>query len=196
MASDRDPSITLRAGVEIIALALLPVDPSRQVYTILRKCFVDYFGEFLDSVFAEKSPEWRLKISQTQKRFEEVVSWVSPPYKPMTSEQALSLIDGASPAVWRDAVLRSVGKHPRRGQPRSKRHLAVWALDMKCLDPSLTLRAATDVLCPCGKATGQHTDKCREQLRQQINRLVKFLKTLGYDFTWERIGADGRRESE
>jgi hypothetical protein len=196
MPDDPDSVKALLSGLDIITPALLPPDPKRRVYTVLRERFVESFGEFLGNVFAERSPDRTLKLSQSRKTFEEIVSWVSPPHKPLTSEQALNLIGSNSHPVWRDAIFQMIGKHLQRGQPRSKRHLAVLALDMKCAQPTLTRRAVTDALCPCGKGVGQHSDRCREQLRQQINRLVKFLKTLGYDFTWERIGTEGWKESE
>lgn len=194
MANDPGSIKAFIAECETIAPTLLASDPKRRVYTILRECFIKTFGGSLGSIFDAKSPGRTSKLAQSRKTFEEIVSWLSPPYQPLTTEEALKIVNSDVSPAWRDVIFGLIGKHPRRGQPASKRHLAVYALDLKCARPTLTLRKATDVLCPCGKAAGQHTDKCREQLRQQINRLITFLKTLGYDFTWERIGTDGWKE--
>lgn len=182
--------------VALAALAVVPAHPERIAYTVLRELFLDRFGEFMRTMWEFGSTDdWVARVFATQKKMKEVEVWLRPPFEPLTAEKALKLVEGSKSEIWRDAVLSSIGKRPKRGQPASKRHLAVKALDMKCAYPALTLRDATDTLCPCGKGVGHHSDKCREQLRQQINRLVKFLKSFGHNFTWERIGASGWKES-
>jgi hypothetical protein len=103
-------------------------------------------------------------------------------------EQALKFVEGSKSEFWRDSIMRQVGKRRRPGQPASKRHLAVRALDFKCAYPDTSLREVTELVCPCGRDT--HLPKCREQLRQQIKGLVKLLREHGHDFTWDHIKAE------
>jgi len=118
-----------------------------------------------------------------------------PPHPPLTMDVALEMIGKTDAPFLRDAIIRQVGKRLRRGLPASKRHLGVLALDAKYKYPTATLREATNALCPCEIGRDrEHTAKCREQLRQQIKRAVKLMKSLGYDFTWERIGTEGWKE--
>jgi len=180
----------------LAALAVVPANPKRVAYTILRELYLDRFGEFMRTFWEFGSTDdWVARVFAKQQKMKEVEVWLRPPFEPLTAEKALKLVEGSKSEIWRDAVLSSIGKRPKRGQPVSKRHLAVKALDMKCVYPALTLRDATDKLCPCGKGVGGHSDKCREQLRQQINGLVKFLKSFGHDFTWERIAREGWKVS-
>jgi hypothetical protein len=184
----------LKGALDIIGPYLAPPDPERHVYSILREILLRFFVDFLKAVFSDKSVARTVQMSHSQKMMREIHSWLIPASGPLTAEQALRMIQGKTPPVLRDAILRSVGKRRGRGQPAVKRHLAILALDMKYTSPGLTLRASTDTFCPCGKGVGEHGDKCREQLRQQINRAVKLLRTFGYDFTWERVGTDGWKE--
>ena len=128
-------------------------------------------------------------LMDTQKKMEEVQLWLRPPERPMSLEAALKIASGSKSKYWREAVMKRAGKHRRRGQPPSKRHLALQALDIKCAYPDTSLRQVTEILCPCGSEA--HTDRCQQQLRQQILRLVKFLGEHGHDFTWEHIKSRG-----
>jgi hypothetical protein len=177
-----------RTGLETIAPSLVPQYPERHVYSILRELWLQFFADFLEAAFSD-SPERDSKTSQSQKMMRELRSWLFAPVEPLTTADALQLLSKISDPSTQEIILRSVGRRSHRGQPASKRHLAIFALDVKYAFPHLTLRAATDLLCPCGKGANQkHSNKCREQMRQQINRAVKLLRTFGYDFTWERIG--------
>ena len=176
--------------VFLLSISAVRPDETRIVYTILREVFLERALEFFQNAL-KFDAEWAQRTMASRERFEEIQGWLRPPQKPLTLERGLQLIKDSKSKDWSRAVLKRIGKHPRRGQPTSKKHLAVPALDMKFLHSPLTLRQATDALCPCGHPIGKHSDQCREQLRQQINRLVKFLRTLGYDFTWERIGLVG-----
>jgi hypothetical protein len=111
-------------------------------------------------------------------------------------DAAIEMVSKTDSPLLRDSIIRQVGKRHQRGQPASKRHLGLFALDAKYKYPTATLRQATNALCPCEIGHDrEHTAKCREQLRQQINRAVKLMKSFGYDFTWERIGTEGWKES-
>jgi len=191
------PNANFRAGLETIAPSLVPDHPERHVYSILRELWLRFFADFLEAAFSDSSnsPERDSKMSQSQKMMRELRSWLFAPVEPLTTADALQILTEISDQSTQEIILRSVGKRSHRGQPASKRHLAIFALDAKYVFPHLTQRAATHMLCPCGKGDDQHSDKCREQMRQQINRAVKLLRTFGYDFTWERIGTDGWKET-
>ena len=135
------------------------------------------------------SKEWFAQFQDKTDKKEEIELWFRPPMQPLSLEQAIELIEGSKSEFWRQSIMSQAGKRRRAGQPVSKRHLALPALDLKCAYPDTSLREATDTLCPCGN--DEHTHNCREQLRQQIKRLVKFFRVHGDDFTWERIKTEG-----
>lgn len=181
----------------VSAFLLVPENPSRVVYTALRQIYLPMVQEFWDKLLASADQpateeetsrllnEWMI----AQKKMEEVQLWFRPASKPLSLETALRFIEGSKSRFWRESVMKQVGKRRGPGQPATKRYLALQALDLKCAYPETSLREATNMLCPCGLET--HTDKCREQLRQQILRLVKFLRQYGHDFQWENIQARG-----
>lgn len=172
-----------------IRFALVPEHPQRQAYTILRHIYlprIDRVWDLLnDGARQGFDKVWGAQIKAAIESASEAESWLRPPERVLTLEAALNMIEGTKSQLWRNAVMKGVGKHRRRGQPASKRWLAVWALDFKCDNPDLSLSEVTEEICQCGK--DKHTEKCREQLRQQIKGLVKFLDQHGYDFTWDHI---------
>lgn len=177
---------------------LVPENPTRKAYSAVRGIYLalgDELAQLLKDAGKPDEKTWQKQVDACCRKLYEADAWLHPPLEPLSLEDAPKVVkafDNSSPffvdAV-RDYVTRQIGKRPRRGQPASKRHLALKALDGKCAYPILSLRDFTEALCPCGKAT--HTPQCREQLRQQIKALVKFLKRHGFDFTWERIGKSG-----
>jgi hypothetical protein len=176
-------------------LSLVPENPSRQAYTVLRKIYLairDGFWNVFVNPDQQHIKEWAAQVTDSLDKLRELESWFIPALQPLSLEAAAKLIEGSKSEFWRQSIMSQVGKRGRAGQPASKRHLALYALDLKCAYPDTSLREATDILCPCGN--DEHTPQCREQLRQQINRLVKFLRTHGYDFTWERIKTEGWKE--
>ena len=176
---------------------LVPENPSRIAYSVLRQIFlttVDDFWETTLEVLLEPMTNTEIGTSLSEskaakKRVEEISLWFKPPEEPMSLETALRLAAGSKSKYWTESVMKQAGKHRRPGQPASKRHLALMALDIKCAYPDTSRREVTDILCPCGNEA--HTDRCREQLRQQVLRLVKFLRQHGHDFTWEHIKSQG-----
>jgi hypothetical protein len=176
-------------------LLLVPENPSRQAYTVLREIYlaaVDDFWKLTMNLGQNLSKEEFAQFTDASDKKDEIESWLRPPIQPLSIELAIKFTERSKSEFWRQSVLGQVGKHRRAGQPSSKRYLALRALDIKCAYPDTSLKDATDILCPCGK--DEHTPQCREQLRQQINRLVKFLRSHGYDFTWERIKTEGWKE--
>jgi hypothetical protein len=176
-------------------VVLVPENPTRKAYTIVRSIYLalgDELAQMMKDAGQLDAKTWQKQFDACMRKLFEVDAWLNPPLEPLSLEDAAEVVkafDTSSPVfvdAIRDYVTKQIGKRPRRGQPASKRHLALLALDGKCAYPVLSLRNVTEVLCPCGKAT--HSPQCREQLRQQINALVKFLKRHGFDFTWERIG--------
>jgi hypothetical protein len=179
-------------------VVLMPENPTRIAYTAVREIYLALGDELAQMMKDAGKPDvktWQKQFNACRRRFYEADSWLNPPLDPLSLETAakvLKTFSTSSPFFFdaiREYLTKQIGKRPRRGQPASKRHLALLALDGKCAYPMLSLRDFTEELCPCGKAT--HTPQCREQLRQQINALVKFLKRHGFDFTWERIGESG-----
>jgi hypothetical protein len=180
---------------------LLPENPTRKAYTAVRGVYLvlgDELAQMMKDGGKLDEKTWRKQFNARLRKLDEADSWLMPPLKPMSLEIASKVLKamGNSSAFFVDAtrefVTKQIGKRPRRGQPASKRHLALKALDGKCAYPVLSLRDFTELLCPCGKA--KHSPQCKEQLRQQIKALVKFLKSHGFDFTWERIGTPGWTE--
>lgn len=176
----------------VARLFLLPENPTRQAYTVLREIYLTTYDAWWDVIWSltksntgEQLDVLFPRLLEIQDKLTELQSWLIPPRPPLSLEAAAELIKNTKSDVWRESILKGVGKRRRAGQPASKRYLALRAVDIKCAYPETSLRDATDILCPCGKE--EHTPKCREQLRQQINRLVKLLREHGYDFTWERI---------
>jgi hypothetical protein len=170
-------------------LTLFPENPTRKAYTALREiylAFADAWWDLLsDSAERPVSKEHFAQVTAAQEKMSEVMLWLRKPDPPLTLDAALKIVEGSKSEFWRTSVMSQVGKRRRPGQPALKRYLALQALDVKCAYPDMSLREVTDELCPCGK--DKHTLQCREQLRQQIKRLVKFLKQYGHDFTWDHI---------
>lgn len=156
-------------------------DTERKVYSILREIRLERFDVWWAAFTSTDGP---IYAHQAQMKIEEVERWLKRP-EVVALDAALEIIEGTKSKRLKEAAISLIGKYSSRGQPVSKRYLAVIALDAKCLHPDLTLRMATGVLCQCGSDT--HTFKCRERLRQQINLLVRFLRGNGHDFTWERL---------
>lgn len=177
------PRDEILAGIGRLLLA--PENPSRKVYSVLREIYLARWDEFNTTVTTGFDSGWPERVKAVQVKKQEAEIWLSPPEEPYSLEIALKMVAGSKSELWNKAVMEGVGKHRRRGQPKSKRHLAVKALDIKVAYPEATLREVTEVICPCGQR--EHTNQCRQQLRQQILRLVKFLKQHGHDFTWDRI---------
>jgi hypothetical protein len=173
-----------------VEVCLVPRDPLRKAYTELRDIYLPRV-EKLWSLMLEVAEKhefpagWSAEMKLALKSVHEVEIWLSPPEEVLTWASAIKLLKGTKSELFHDAVIKSVGKRRRPGQPKSKRHLAVFALDFKSAYPETTLRDVTNHLCPCGQK--KHTAQCREQLRQQIKSLVKFLKQHGHDFTWSTI---------
>jgi hypothetical protein len=185
--------------VAVAAVLLVPANTKREAYSVLREIYLKRYEEFATVLFASNSYEsggkWGDAMLLSLERKDEIEVWLRPPLAPLSPERALKMIEGTKSQLWRDAVLEKVGKRRGRGQPPSKRHLAVQALDIKCADPKITLRDITALLCPCGKSALEHSDKCREQMRQQINGLVKLFRGLGYNFTWDHLTHTGGKYS-
>jgi len=174
-------------------LSLVPENRSRKAYTVVRDIYLriadSWWSKLMDSVELSLSREERSKlvaeIKDEQKRMTEVELWLKPPEAPLSLDQALKFIKAAPSDAWQKTVMSRVGKRSRPGQPASKRRLALHALDIKCAYPHTSLSEATKLLCPCGRQ--KHLPQCRDQLRQQIIKLVKFLREHGHDFKWEHI---------
>jgi hypothetical protein len=62
----------------------------------------------------------------------------------------------------------------RRGQPITKRPLAVPAYEMWLADPQKSWMQVTRELCNCRKQAHDYT--CKEQLKQQVNDLKNLLR--------------------
>jgi hypothetical protein len=176
-------------------VVLVPANPTRKAYTAVRSIYLalgDELAQLMKDAGKLDAKTWRKQFDACKRKLDEADSWLKPPLERLSLEDAAKVLKafGTSSAFFidaaRDYVTKQTGKRPRRGQPASKRHLALKALDGKCAYPVLSLRDFTEMLCPCGKAT--HTPQCKEQLRQQVNLLVNYLKRHGFDFTWERIG--------
>lgn len=189
---ENEPSF--RKGVDLIVSSLIPLEPKRHVFSILREIYVDIYEQFFRALTDVTLPERSSKLKLLRKQMNELHSWLAPPVPPLTQELALDLISKTDSPTIRSLILQQIGRRARRGQPVSeKRYRAILALDGKYAFPNeSTLRGATNALCPCGLE--QHTKQCQEQFRQQINRAVKLLKSFGYDFTWDRIGTEGWKE--
>jgi hypothetical protein len=179
-------------------VVLAPENPTRKAYTAVRDIYVglgDELAEMMRDAGKSDPKTWQKQIDTYTRKLFEADTWLNPPLEPLSLEDAAKVVQAFEPSspqflnAVRDYVTKQIGKRPRRGQPASKRYLALLALDGKCAYPALSLRGATEVLCPCGRTS--HSPQCREQLRQQINTLVKYLKRHGFDFTWERIGQSG-----
>ncbi len=177
---------------------LVPENPTRKAYTAVRGIYLalgDELAQLLKDAGKPDAKTWQKQFDACKRKLYEADAWLKPPLGPLSLEVASKVLKALSNSsaffvgAAREFVTRQTGKRLRRGQPASKRHLALMALDGKCAYPVLSLRDFTELLCPCGKAT--HSLQCKEQLRQQINALVKFLKRHGFDFTWERIGKPG-----
>jgi hypothetical protein len=177
---------------------LVPENLTRKAYTVVRGIYLTIGEELVQLMKDAGKPDektWQKQYNDCKRRLNEADAWLKPPLEPLSLDNASKVLKalGKSSAdvreAARDFLTKQVGKRPRRGQPASKRHLALIALDSKCAYPVLSLRDIMEPLCPCGKPT--HSVQCKEQFRQQINLLVKFLKRHGYDFTWERIGKSG-----
>jgi hypothetical protein len=125
------------------------------------------------------------EVASAQKRMYEVEMWLRKPSSGLSLSGALKMIEGSDSPLWRNTILKQIGKRSSRGQPPSKRYLALKALDLKCAYPHSSLQEITKLICPCGKP--KHSPECREQLRQQVIKLVKFLREHGHDFKWEHI---------
>jgi hypothetical protein len=172
-------------------------NPSRIAYTVLRQIYLtlvdDWWRKMLEITERSGSNEEIALLMDAwmaaQEKMEEVRPWLRRDEPPLSLGEALDIVKDSKSEFWRESIMRQVGKRRRPGQPASKRYLALQALDIKCAYPDTSLRQVTDMLCPCGNET--HTDSCREQLRQQILRLVKFLRQYGHDFTWAHIQSRG-----
>jgi hypothetical protein len=159
----------------------------RIVYTILRDIVlaaVDDLSALLNSPPIEPH-EWITRLLEASKKVTEMSVWLRPDIPVLSLEDAVKMAQGTKSELWRKAAISRAGKRPRAGRPSTKRRLAVRALDIKCTRPETTHREITDALCPCGK--DEHTDRCREQMRQAIKLLVKFLREHGHDFRWDHI---------
>jgi hypothetical protein len=67
-------------------------------------------------------------------------------------------------------------KRKKSGRPPSTRWLAVQAKEMRLLDPKLSWSKLTKKLCPCGQL--QHSDNCKQAIRQGVLALERTLKKL------------------
>jgi hypothetical protein len=173
-----------------VRYVLVPENLTRAAYTVLRDIFLDAADEWavvLREIGKPDPQAWLTRFNEGKRKLDDIDVWLKPPTPPFSLENAAQVLKivGDSQSV-KDMLMKQIGKRPRRGQPASKRYLALIALDIKCAYSILSLRDVTDLVCPCGKPT--HSSQCREQMRQQVNRLVRFLKPYGHDFTWERVG--------
>jgi len=184
-----------------LRLIMLPENPSRKVYSVLRDIFIAIADDWWNTLATGPKNNTRASLKEElgrvvklQEKLQEIELWLHPAYEPISLEAAVKLA-GPQPGPLGRKILEQAGKRRRPGQPASKRYLAVQALDLKCAYPWMSQSEATEILCPCGKEP--HPPQCREQLRQQIIRLVNFLREHGHDFGWERIkAAKGCKESE
>jgi hypothetical protein len=181
-----------------IRVVHVPENLTRKVYTVVRGIYLATGDELVRLMKNAGTPDektWQKQYEACKRKLDEVDAWLKPPIEPLSLDNASKVLKAMSSSsapvrvAANEFLTKHVGKRPRRGQPASKRHLALIALDSKCAYPALSLRDIMEPLCPCGKTT--HSPQCKEQLRQQINLLVKFLKRHGFDFTWERIGKSG-----
>ena len=185
-------------GPELARLLLVPENPSRIAYTVLRQIYLtlveEYWGRIAEIIeprtgetYQPVSPmkESLQELMNVQSKMEELQLWLKPPHPPLSLQDALKLAANSQSEFWQRSIMKQIGKRRSPGQPATKRHLALRALDIKCAYPETSLREVTDILCPCGNDA--HTTSCREQLRQQILRLVRFLRQYGHDFTWAHL---------
>jgi hypothetical protein len=174
-------------------LVMVPENRSRKAYTVVREIYLSlcdsWWHNLVDSVELHLPKEDLSKLvaeaAATQKKMLEVEMWLKKPTSPLSMSAGLKMVEGSDSPIWRNTILKQIGKRSRRGQPASKRYLALGALDLKCAYPHSSLQEITKLICPCGKQ--KHPPQCREQQRQQIKRLVKFLREHGHDFKWEHI---------
>lgn len=176
-------------------LTLLPENRSRKAYTVVREIWLtladSWWNKLIDSVelslslSKEELSKLVKEVADTQEKMSKVEMWLKKPTSPLSFDSAFKMIEGSDSPLWRNTILKQIGKRPRSGQPASKRYLAVQALDLKCAYPHSSYQQITKLICPCGRE--KHLPQCTQQLRQQIMRLVKFLREHGHDFKWEHI---------
>lgn len=173
----------------VARLSLFPANPKRKAYMAVREIYLaqaaQWWNMLIDAIEKPITKEYVVRLQKAQTKLFDIQLWLRAPAGPLSLDAALKMIKEPSPEVWRTAVIARVGKRVQAGQPALKRYLALQALDIKCEYPSLSLKDITALICPCGAK--RHPPQCKEQLRQQINRLVKFLRDHGHDFRWDRL---------
>jgi hypothetical protein len=77
-----------------------------------------------------------------------------------------------------DKMFGKLETKPGRGRPATRRLTAVRALQMQ-IDNKLDLETVTQELCDCGKK--DHSECCKQQMRQSINSLRELLRKCGLE---------------
>ncbi len=109
----------------------------------------------------------------------ELMGWLSddePP--PSETELALSFQQNqnAGWTVEHSIQYLDLQRKRRRGRPRSKRRLALFALEERQLE-GLSWMKLANKFCPC--SLRPHDERCRERLRHQVKQLQEMLARLG-----------------
>ena len=100
------------------------------------------------------------------------------------------LTEAKTPSLQKTKFLESCRKEcskPVRGRPRSKRALAVAALEMKLSSAKPSWTKVTKKLCPCGNL--EHDFACTQRIRQSVIALQKTLRKLNVNVStscWRR----------
>ncbi len=179
----------------VARIIMVPENRSRKAYTVVREIYLtladSWWNRLVDIIELRLSKEDQAKLlveaTRIQKELLEIETWLRKPDAPLSLNAGLKMIENSSSVLWQRTVLKQIGKRKQAGQPASKRYVAVQALDLKCAYPHTSLMEVTKLICPCGQQ--EHLHKCREQIRQQVMKLVKFLREHGHDFRWDHISA-------
>jgi hypothetical protein len=106
-------------------LTLLPENRSRKAYTVVREIWLtladSWWNKLIDSVELSLSKEElsRLieEVGDTQERMAKIEMWLKKPTSPLSFDSAFKMIEGSNSPLWRNTILKRIGKRHRSGQP-------------------------------------------------------------------------------